>query len=51
MGTVPFFFIFLDMRSGASYDAPVMDSRTDLSLAAAALSSRLWNWWAAPTAR
>jgi|OpeIllAssembly_1097287.scaffolds.fasta_scaffold2551341_1 hypothetical protein len=41
----------LDRKSAAAYDAAIMDSLNGLRLAAIALSSRLWNWWAVPTAR
>jgi hypothetical protein len=41
----------LDKTGPAAYDAAIMDSLNDPRIAVAALSSRLWNWWAVPTAR
>jgi hypothetical protein len=41
----------LDTAGGASYNPRDMDSLNDLRPDAVVLSSRLWNWWAVPTAR
>jgi hypothetical protein len=41
----------LDKAKDGTYDASIMDSLNDLRAGAVVLSSRLWNWWAVPTAR